>query len=1349
MTDALTEALAQLQTQAEERRRRPTQPAPQGNEPQQSAVTPPPSARPETRPNSSPFDLLRHLHPANSLGSSVGADILRGDGTVTNPVLRGVARGINETADLAAEVGTAIGDWVEDNGNVNAPGLAGSASRGVRFFGDALGRIGFSRNEAPDLPAGRPEDADLGDRLVEGLSQTITGFFVGGRVLRALRVPAATGLASGFLRSSAQGAVGDFIAFDGNDERLSNLIESVPQLRNPITEFLAADADDEELSGRFKNTLEGLGVGAFAEAFLWMLRGTRALRNGDRAGVEAAQENLERQVNNGATTERVARETAQAAQQRALDETPQPGLVERVVAEVRDRLGFSASRPASGLNEAQAIETLRQEAAQRAAAEVDVTGMNARDAEAARLAASTRASAAAEQEFRRLQQASQAEASSPRGSSEPSNAGTTGTIRPETPPRQAEVPEGVLSSREDVDALLEDAAFNRFNDTNNIKPGTDPALTRQHGEWTLNTFGTPENLDATLRALVSRTAPIARKTDDALHQNTLADAAALGQTPQDALAIGAHIAGIAGDMDQAVNLMRLLWKRTAQDVDVHVGRNLTEASADEYANVVRSIHNALVFSNYMARVKSAMGRGLRVFQLPDADTYARTLAAENADNAATANRGINPLPQTREEVSDWLELWGLTRENPEARTALLEGSQALPDQWKYLRNSFANLFTANVLSGVPSIMLNVVGPSTVGALRTLEKGFGGAIAGMMPFIPAARRAELRSSARNSMIAYAQAMGDVKDVFGYALQSMREGRSILGGGGSVSDRASQFGPITEGMLRAEGNAGGFGYWAGNIVNMWPSAFSRLNNGLDEFSKRLSFLGEVRARALLEGAEQGLNGDDLARFVQGRVTSATDEVGAAVDDAMLREAERTTFTGSPGAEGSKARALSNLINDWRANTPEIRYVLPIFNVPANALGETLTRIPIFNFALAETRDALLGNRGAVEQAEAWGRTLLGAGFLTAGFYMTRSGMLTGAGPESPTDRRVWLMTHQPYSIRIGDEWVDYSRYDILGSLLGIPATVYDRTVNRRQDLGMFDMMTASAAALSEYFRDKAALQTVSDFLSFGDRGQSEQAFAHRFVGGVGGRLLVPNFVTQIGRQVAGDDTARVKTDAFAYMLDMMPFASATLDPQRNVWGEPIHRPKDSFFENIAPITLSAASVYADDPQTDELDRLYTATGYAAGVSQEDDISGGYYDAREVQLEDGHSLYDAIMRARLTVELDGLTLRQAMQELFDSADYADAVDGGAQRRANAFDQESRGYLVSNVFRAYHREAIHQVARESETAARYLAVTSIKRQGGARLDGYSAEDLAETRGLAEAMGIDLEAYIARARDE
>jgi hypothetical protein len=107
-------------------------------------------------------------------------------------------------------------------------------------------------------------------------------------------------------RGAIAGAVADFAVWDGNEGRLSNLVESFPSVANPITEYLAADESDPELYGRFKNTLEGLGIGAAVEA---IALGVRRLKFGrvERAREGSTPESVLAAADKGATAAEIER----------------------------------------------------------------------------------------------------------------------------------------------------------------------------------------------------------------------------------------------------------------------------------------------------------------------------------------------------------------------------------------------------------------------------------------------------------------------------------------------------------------------------------------------------------------------------------------------------------------------------------------------------------------------------------------------------------------------------------------------------------------------------------------------------------------------------------------------------------------------------------------------------------------------------------------------------------------------------------------------------------------------------------------------------------------------------------
>ena len=113
---------------------------------------------------------------------------------------------------------------------------------------------------------------------VRAISQFLKGFVPALRGVKALGV-------TGFAAPAAAGAIADATVFDPQEERLSNLIQEVPELQNPITEYLAASPEDTDAEGRLKGALEGLLAGGIADG---LIQGIRLVKS-RRALVEVAE----------------------------------------------------------------------------------------------------------------------------------------------------------------------------------------------------------------------------------------------------------------------------------------------------------------------------------------------------------------------------------------------------------------------------------------------------------------------------------------------------------------------------------------------------------------------------------------------------------------------------------------------------------------------------------------------------------------------------------------------------------------------------------------------------------------------------------------------------------------------------------------------------------------------------------------------------------------------------------------------------------------------------------------------------------------------------------------------------
>jgi hypothetical protein len=894
-----------------------------------------------------------------------------------------------------------------------------------------------------------------------------------------------------------------------------------------------------------------------------------------------------------------------------------------------------------------------------------------------------------------------------------------------------------------------------------------PDVAARTGEWRIGSLEAPEDAQSLLRAIVEGTTSKTRRSDEEVRQGAFDAARRIGEEPEAVLEYAKQLAGKLGDVDVAVNTVRTLWARVSQDVsDFHLlNVDWATATDDLVDDAAQRIYNLSAISREVQAVKTGLGRGLRVLQLPTAKAYlegVKKAGAEGVD-VAVPDRSIAPLPRSRQELADWFDLWGATGGDPKRQSAMLQGLLTLPSGQLYLRQSFANFFTASILSAPKTVALNVVGPGFISVVRNVERLAGAATVSINPFVTQAERAGARAVAANTGKAYVQTFTEIGDAFRQALVAAERNHTLIGGGGQSLDALASYGPLTENLIRASGGQPSFTYGLGNLINVFPRAFARVNNGLDEFSKRLAYQGEVRVNAMVEASQRGLQGAEYSNYVAKAMQDAYDEAGAATNAALLESAERTTLTKRVGDKSSQLQRgvnrAANGIHALRGAVPETRYILPVFNVPANALGETLRRLPIaaipgVNKAIfGQTARELAGELGPVAQADAHGRMMLGGAFLMAGIMMNSEGTLTGAGPREPADRRVWLQTHQPYSIKVGDQWVRYDKFDILGALLSIPATVADASMYNDPTREPDEVFFAGIGALAQWFKDRAALKNATGLLSLGDDPTKDTGTVFTQVTGT----IASGFYPAVLRSTITDGITNpyipMKRSWTDYIESVLPFGfDADGNPQvgndvevvRNVMGEPIRKPLDTVAEAFVPVTLVKAVGYDTDPVLDELDRLYQVTGYGAGADTRS-LTQGQFSDKELKLEDGKSLYTHAMRLRQEIEVDGKTLRQTLTDLFSSPEYNQAVDGRRTGKETSRGDLNRPYLVGEVFEAFNKAIKSRIVEESPLAKDYMTAALAKSTDAAYLRDVSVEELVENPELYRTKGVDRDAFSAR----
>lgn len=220
-----------------------------------------------------------------NVATRAGKDIVRG--VVETP--RAIVAGARDAIANTLSMGDELAGWLEEKSRDTPLEFMNAGIRftdkGVEWMSPKEARTTEPLNTGELIP-------DLADpksvtgQMVKGISQFLTGMAGAGKLLKATGIPKAVG-AGGYARTAAQGALANFAAFDPHQQRLSNLVQKFPVLQNPVTEYLASDPSDNAAEGRFKNAIEGLGLGMLSDG---MAKGIRMLRNATSAKAAAQSE---------------------------------------------------------------------------------------------------------------------------------------------------------------------------------------------------------------------------------------------------------------------------------------------------------------------------------------------------------------------------------------------------------------------------------------------------------------------------------------------------------------------------------------------------------------------------------------------------------------------------------------------------------------------------------------------------------------------------------------------------------------------------------------------------------------------------------------------------------------------------------------------------------------------------------------------------------------------------------------------------------------------------------------------------------------------------------------------------
>jgi hypothetical protein len=336
--------------------------------------------------------------------------------------------------------------------------------------------------------------------------------------------------------------------------------------------------------------------------------------------------------------------------------------------------------------------------------------------------------------------------------------------------------------------------------------------------------------------------------------------------------------------------------------------------------------------------------------------------------------------------------------------------------------------------------------------------------------------------------------------------------------------------------------------------------------DEFFKSLGYRMELNSLAYRSGVSKGLKGRELAEHIRSVVNDPPESIRlAAIDTARYQ-----TFTRPLGKFG---QAVQRFARDH----PVVKVVLPFIRTPTNLAAYAIERTPLA-FASKRLRDNLKAGGAKGDLARA--KLSIGTAFSAAIATMAAEGLITGSGPSDPATRAMLRETGwQPYSIKVGDEWVSYQRADPLAMVIGLTADF----VAIAGEIGEEDAGKVAASvvmAFSNNVTNKTWLRGLSDIVeAIGD----PDRYGERLIQSLAG-TLIPTGVAQFAQ--SEDPVLRDARTIVDKWCSRIPGCSKTLPPRRNVWGEAIVLGGGLGPDIVSPYYVSKIR---DDPTSNEMVRL----------------------------------------------------------------------------------------------------------------------------------------------------------------
>ena len=887
---------------------------------------------------------------------------------------------------------------------------------------------------------------------------------------------------------AAKGFMSDWTVFDENEERLAEVINEIPALANPLTDYLADREDDSKAEARFKNALEGMGLGLLIDGVVTMAKASKGYlkAKGKNLYGKAYNDELEKTLKEIADEQAGKTATEETAEQVTKQTDTTETLVDNIVNQSKkfnkatDYESYHKQLTGDSRNKKllKDIDSLTDRIV------VDVSKINSKGVDDlvdafSRLTKDNPA-------FTKIQDSNQ-------------------YLHKVIMDKVADKIQTNMTWKQTIRQA--DSLFNQKlmdKDLRNFLKADSEAL---------NTL-TPRLLAYRL-STVSQLNKVVRLTEQSLQGKLKSNDELVTAYEEFSESLG-HTRAIMSGVGRALNSLKIKPDRKELQKIIET---------IEKSETPRKTNN----KNSGRVNKDDLLKGTELEQYVGKDTVVNTAQL----------KALEKLTQMGMDITDTNTqklMLGIARSDKDKFVTLL--NEETKSNWEYAKDSFLTYFVNNLLSSPVTQVFNFVGNTLKLVATPFERMVGGMFradneefmsgvrmfvgykTALMDSIKAMRLAwnmggNILDTSKNYPMSNAQAITDrlkwqfasnMKEVETMqAFQSMR--------------------PELETPFKALGYLGAF-----------LQTPLRAMGAFDEFFKQMAYRSKVYADAFDEALKTGVA--DKNAFITDKIAMAF-ENGKGINETALAYARKQTWTQELDGSSQLDR-LGIAIK----SVPALRPFVPFITTPTNLIKDIIEHTPIMNSAFKYVREEY--KKGGESAAVLEGKAAMGLSLGFIGVSLASEGLITGAYPEDREERALWeAQGRLPFSVRIGDKWIPYNRLDPFGAFLGMAATVYDKGMREGGD-DLASPLTY-VATIIQYISSKTYLQGLTDLIEAVNNPESS-ALSVTAGNLLGGLVPMSSAVRFTARQIDGE-LKETRGDVGLRVMSNIPFLSSDVPAKYN--------------------------------------------------------------------------------------------------------------------------------------------------------------------------------------------------------